>query len=233
MVGAQGNGLVMRRSRIRDRSRQLWENRPAQLMQPTHGLGNRSTPPTYAPPGVTSHHQCGGSPLFLPRFDASLFPGCSHAELLSVFTPPLATEMGLDSAETLVGLQHGSPSRCGWRRLRARRDRPHAKRSSTQVARTNTCAVKCRAGNDDSVLSRVIGSRIEVRADLNREIRRCTDVEHDEWADGCRYLGLEVLNRSRLVLITTDNPQDNTHTDAKRLTRQRRRTNRRTPLPRT
>jgi putative transposase len=28
--------------------------------------------------------------------------------------------------------------------------------------------------------------------------------QHDEWADGRRYLGLEVLNRSRLVLITTD-----------------------------
>jgi putative transposase len=32
--------------------------------------------------------------------------------------------------------------------------------------------------------------------------------QHDEWTDGRRYLGLVVLNRSRLVLSTTDTDND-------------------------
>ena len=63
---------------------------------------------------------------------------------------------------------------------------------------------------------------------LNKEIRRRTDVvgifpdrdsitrlvgavlaeQHDEWAEGRRYLALDVLHRARLNLITTPEPQE-------------------------
>ena len=69
---------------------------------------------------------------------------------------------------------------------------------------------------------------------LNREIRRRTDVvaifpdrgslirlvgavlaeQHDEWIEGRRYLGLDVLSRSRLTFVPTDKEEQTTELGA-------------------
>ena len=36
--------------------------------------------------------------------------------------------------------------------------------------------------------------------------------QNDEWADGRRYLGLDVLAKSRLTLITSNDPEEDTIT---------------------
>ena len=38
--------------------------------------------------------------------------------------------------------------------------------------------------------------------------------QHDEWAEGRRYLGLDILAKSRLIKINNDNPERKVMTPA-------------------
>ena len=86
---------------------------------------------------------------------------------------------------------------------------------------------------------------------LNREIRRRTDVvgifpdrgslirlvgavlaeQHDEWIEGRRYLGLDVLSRSRLTLIPTEKEEQTTELGA--LSAQKSKNHAAIPIPHT
>ena len=46
------------------------------------------------------------------------------------------------------------------------------------------------------------------RASIIRLVGAVLAEQNDEWADGRRYLGLEVLAKARLVLITTENTKE-------------------------
>jgi hypothetical protein len=41
--------------------------------------------------------------------------------------------------------------------------------------------------------------------------------QHDDWIEGRRYLGLDILAKSRLALITDTSGEANTDTDLKEL----------------
>ena len=46
------------------------------------------------------------------------------------------------------------------------------------------------------------------RASIIRLVGAVLAEQNDEWADGRRYLGLEVLAKARLVLITAENTKE-------------------------
>jgi hypothetical protein len=46
------------------------------------------------------------------------------------------------------------------------------------------------------------------------EVTMPDDLQHDEWAEGRRYLGLEILAKSRLTKINNDNRESEVTTPA-------------------
>ena len=48
------------------------------------------------------------------------------------------------------------------------------------------------------------------RTSLIRLVGAVLAEQHDEWAEGRRYLGLDVLAKSRLILVTTGTGKENT-----------------------
>ena len=62
-------------------------------------------------------------------------------------------------------------------------------------------------GNDDLRPARRRWDRFPDRTSIIGLVGAVLAEQHNEWVDGCRCLGLKILAKSRLVLITTETTQ--------------------------